>query len=307
MVQTAGNKLRRARTLRQLSVEDAARATKIRPSQIVDLEGDEYSNFANLAYARGFLVAYAKFLHVDVRMYLEAFEDAGTFGLNDYQYLSEVPVCVYRAPVRQIRRRRRPSKPRFLAAGTTLGVLTLAALGWFVVVSYWRLGGDMGQLAARQEARERAARHEENPVSGEAANGKAPAAQPAGNAIPVSAPVSESPAPSAVPDGDKAVVTTAALAAADNGNAIPVGPLKAPADGAAPAVPLPGDGTATRALTQEPDLRASLAAVPPALNGRDAAGTQAKVRAATPVSGRPPNAPYQGNVVPQPVSNDTVR
>ena len=305
MVQTAGNKLRRARTMRQLSVEDAARATKIRPSQIVDLEGDEYSNFANLAYARGFLVAYAKFLHVDVRMYLEAFENANIFGLNDYQYLSEVPVCVYRAPVRQVRRRRRPSKPRFLAAGTTLGLLTLAALGWFFVVSYWRLGGDMGQLAARQEARERAARHEGTPADGEPANGKAPAALPASNVMPVSAPVSESPAPSAAPASDKTVVTTAALAAADNGNAIPVGSLKAPAEGTTPAVPLPGDGAAARALTQEPDLRASLAAAPPALNARDAAGAQAKVRAAAP--GRPANAPYQGNVVPQPVSNDTLR
>ena len=306
MVQTAGNKLRRARTMRQLSVEDAARATKIRPSQIVDLESDEYSNFANLAYARGFLVAYAKFLHVDVRMYLEAFEDANTFGLNDYQYLSEVPVCVYRAPVRQVRRRRRPSKPRFLAAGTTLGLLSLAVLGWFFVVSYWRLGGDMGQLAARQEARERAARHEAAPVNVEAANGKTPAAPPTGSAIPVSAPVSESPAPSAAPASDKTVVTTAVLAAADNGNAIPVGTLKAPGDNATPAVPVPGDGAAAQALTQAPDLRTSLAAVPPVLNGRDAASAQAKVRAAAPVSGRPPNAPYQGSA-PQPVSNDTVR
>ena len=57
MVETAGTKLRRARTMRHLSIEDAARATKIRPQQIADLERDDYSNFANLAYARGFLVA----------------------------------------------------------------------------------------------------------------------------------------------------------------------------------------------------------------------------------------------------------
>ena len=293
--------------MRQLSIEDAARATKIRPPQIADLERDEYSNFANLAYARSFLVAYAKFLHVDVRMYLEAFEDTNTFGLDDYQYLSETPVGVYRAPTRQVHRRRRPSKPRFLAAGTTLGLLAIAVMGWFFVISYWRLGGDMGQLAARQEARERAARQGGSTAAGEGApNARTPAAVPPGETVPVSVPVSESPAPSAAPATDKTAVTTSALAAADNGNAIPVGPLKAPADSSAPAVPLPGDGAAARALTREPDLRASLAAAPAALNGHDAANAQAKVRAAGPVSGRLPNDPYQGNV-PQPVSNNTVR
>ena len=292
--------------MRQLSIEDAARATKIRPAQIADLEGDEYSNFANLAYARGFLVAYAKFLHVDVRMYLEAFEDSNTFGLDDYQYLSETPVGVYRAPARQVRRRRRPSKPRFLAAGTTLGLLAVAVMGWFFVVSYWRLGGDMGQLAARQEARERAARQGSVPGNEGAANAKPPAALPPDRVIPVSVPVAESPAPSAAPALDRTVVTTAALASADNGNAIPVGPLKPPADNGAPVVPLPGDGAAARALTQGPDLRASLAAAPTAVNSRDAASAQAKVRAAKPAAGDLPNDPYQG-VAPQPVSNNTVR
>ena len=293
--------------MRQLSIEDAARATKIRPAQIADLERDEYSNFANLAYARSFLVAYAKYLHVDVRMYLEAFEDTNTFGLDDYQYLSETPVGVYRAPARQVRRRRRPSKPRFLAAGTTLGLLAVAVTAWFFVVSYRRLGGDMGQLAARQEAQERAARQGGNAAaSEELPNAKSPAAVPSGETIPVSVPVAESPAPSVAPASDKTVVTTAALAAADNGNTIPVGPLKASPDSGTPAVPLPGDGAAARALTQGPDLRASLAAVPAALNGRDAASAQAKVRAAKPESGNLPNDPYQG-IAPQPVSNNTVR
>ena len=207
-----------------------------------------------------------------------------------------------------MRRRRQPSKPRFLAAGTTLGLVAIAGLGWFFVVSYWRLGGDMGQLAARQEARERATRQGGNAAANEgAANGKTPAAVPPGETIPVSVPVAESPAPPAAPATDKTVVTTAALAAADNGNVIPVGPLTVPADSGTPAVPLPGDGAAARALTQEPDLRASLAAAPAALNGRDAASAQAKVRAAAPpVSGRVPKDPYQGNV-PQPVSNNTVR
>ena len=302
MVETAGTKFRRARMMRHLSIEDAARATKIRPQQIADLERDEYSNFANLAYARGFLVAYAKFLHVDARPYLEAFEDASTFGLDDYQYLSESPLGVYRAPnrTRPTRRRRRPR--RFLAtAGTAVGLLTLAVAAWFLVLSYWRLGGDLDKLAARQDARERSARQgEKAAVSDRTAGDPPPAAVPLSTAIPVSAPVAEPPPPSATPAGDRTVVTTATLAAADNVNAVPVGTLKAPADGNTPAVPLPGDGAAAHALTQGPDLGATLASAPAAAN------TQAKIRAAKPGAGVGPNDPYQGNV-PQPVANNTVR
>ena len=123
---------------------------------------------------------------------------------------------------------------------------------------------------------------------------------PLSTAIPVAAPVAEPPSPSATPAGDKTVVTTATLASADNVNAVPVGTLKAPADGSAPAVPLPGDGAAAHALTQGSALGATLAGAPAAAN------TQAKIRAAKPVPGAGPNDPYQGNV-PLPVANNTVR
>jgi cytoskeletal protein RodZ len=293
MVQTAGQKLRRARMARLLSVDDAARATKIRPQQITDLEDDEYSNFANLAYARGFLVAYAKFLHVDVRAYLEAFEDTSTFGLDDYQYLSESPVGVYRAPSRPVRRRRR--RGRLVAAGSTLGLLAIVVTVWFLVVSFRRLG-DLDTLAARQEAREHAGQRGQG---SDAAIDKAPMTLPASNPLPVSAPVSQSPAPVTEPPSDKALVTTGTLAAADSSNAIPIGTLKAPHEVAAPALPLPGDGVTAHALTQGPDLRSTLAGAAPA-------NTQAKVRAAKPVSILLPGDTYQGNV-PQPVANNSVR
>ncbi len=303
MVETAGTQLRRARMKRHLSIEDVARATKIRPRQIADLEGDEYSNFANLAYARGFFVGYAKFLQVDVQAYLEAFEHTSTFGLDDYQYLSETPLGMYRAPVRALRRR--PRKRRFMATGTTLAALLLSMIVWYFAVSYQRLGGDLEKWRARQEARERAAR--EGGAAEAVVEGKAPAAgPPAGEAIPVSAPVSSSPAPPPVPANDQTLTTAAALAAAENATAVPVGALALPpVNGSnAPAVPLPGDGAAARALTRGPDLHAALAAVPAGLSDRDPAanGPQAKVRAAKPGV----LDPYQGNV-PQTVSNNAVR
>lgn len=315
MVETAGTKLRRARTLRQMSIEDAARATKIRPRQIADLEGDEYSNFANLAYARGFFVGYAKFLRVDVQPYLEAFEDTSTFGLDDYQYLSEVPVGVYRAPFRPLRRRRR--KRTLLTAAMTLTALTMALMTWYFVLTYRRLG-PLDKLAARQEAREHGAPGGNREAAAtltrpavteatEAAHGKPPAAMPlpAVEAIPVSVPVPGSAAPSPVPANDKTITSPAALAAAENATAVPVGALAVPpANGVSvPAVPVPGVGAA-RALTQGgPDLHAALAGVPAGLNDRDpAANAQAKIRVIKPGA----LDPYRGNV-PQTVSNDAVR
>jgi cytoskeletal protein RodZ len=149
MVETIGQKLQRARSLRKLSLDDASRATKIRGRQLADLERDEYSNFPNLAYAKGFLISYGKFLNVDVRPYLDAFEDANTFGLDNYQYLSEVPLGVYRATRRPTRRR--TGRKRYTVLAAALGLLALTFFGWQLFVSYQRLG-DLDKLAAHQAA-----------------------------------------------------------------------------------------------------------------------------------------------------------
>lgn len=150
MLETVGTQLRRARTSREISLEDAARATKIRSARLADLEADVYTNFANLAYARGFLTSYGKYLAVDVRPFLDAFENTSTFGVDDYQYLSEKPVGVYRAP-RRVWRQRAPRK-RLIAMGSTLGLLTVMAFGWFLYINYLRLG-DLNKLAEHQDGR----------------------------------------------------------------------------------------------------------------------------------------------------------
>lgn len=152
MVETVGTQLRRARTAREISLEDAARATKIRSARLADLEADVYTNFPNLAYARGFLTSYGKYLAVDVRPYLDAFEDTSTFGVDDYQYLSEKPVGVYRAP-RRVWRQRAPRR-RLVALGSTLGLLLVTMFGWFLYVNYLRLG-DLSKLAEHQDVRGR--------------------------------------------------------------------------------------------------------------------------------------------------------
>src|SRR6266550_521722 len=56
----------RARRARNLTLDEAARMTKIRPARLAEIEADDFSQFPSLAYAKGFLLIYGKFLDVDV-------------------------------------------------------------------------------------------------------------------------------------------------------------------------------------------------------------------------------------------------
>lgn len=103
-----GNKLKEARLARGLTLDEAGRQTKIRPAQLNDIENEDFSQFASLAYAKGFLVIYGKFLEVDVTPYLEAFETSEALTVDGYSYLQDAPEP---EPVRPTVVRRRSSSP----------------------------------------------------------------------------------------------------------------------------------------------------------------------------------------------------
>ncbi len=84
-----GKKLQQARLARKITLEEASRVTKIRPSRIQEIEQEDFSSFANLAYAKGFLLIYGKFLDVDVTPYLDAFEISDRVTVDGYSYLQE--------------------------------------------------------------------------------------------------------------------------------------------------------------------------------------------------------------------------
>ena len=255
MVETAGTKLKRARQLRQLSIEDASRATKIRSRQLADLEADEYSNFANLAYARSFLVAYGKYLHVDTRPYMEAFADASTFGMDDYQYLSEEPLGMYRSTRRTVRRK--PKRQQIVAACALAGLMAVLVFGRVVYNTYERLG-DVEKIAARREARAHGANGKAGAVTMDQQTPSDDAtAPPTKPAEPATVPVSATP----VPDGRLIATDGARLASAPNTAAerapvelpaLTVSPAQAQAPATVAAVPLPGDGTAVREMMAAP-------------------------------------------------------
>ena len=90
-IEGLGKKFQEARVARKLTLEEAARMTKIRPSRLAEIEADDFSQFPSLAYAKGFLLIYGKFLDVDVTPYLEAFEGSTNMTVDGYSYLQEAP------------------------------------------------------------------------------------------------------------------------------------------------------------------------------------------------------------------------
>jgi cytoskeletal protein RodZ len=102
-IEGLGEKFREARLARKLTLDEAARMTKIRPTRLAEIEADDFSNFPSLAYAKGFLLIYGKFLNVDVSSYLEAFETSNAVTVDGYSYLQDNPApkpppMVIRAP-----------------------------------------------------------------------------------------------------------------------------------------------------------------------------------------------------------------
>src|SRR6202049_1795228 len=88
-IEGLGKKFQDARRARNLTLDEAARLTKIRQSRLAEIEANDFSQFPSLAYAKGFLLIYGKFLDVDVTPYLEAFEGSENVTVDGYSYLQD--------------------------------------------------------------------------------------------------------------------------------------------------------------------------------------------------------------------------
>src|ERR1041385_2017650 len=108
-IEGLGRKFQEARRARNLSLEEAARLTRIRQSRLADIEADDFSNFPSLAYAKGFLQIYGKFLQVDVSPYLDTFETSGHITVDGYSYLQDAPAP--KAPRTPVTRRNENARP----------------------------------------------------------------------------------------------------------------------------------------------------------------------------------------------------
>jgi len=127
-IEGLGRKFQEARKARNLSLEEAARLTRIRQSRLAEIEADDFSNFPSLAYAKGFLQIYGKFLEVDVSPYLDAFETSSHITVDGYSYLQDAPAPkAARTRVTRRTENARPSLVPFL-----LGLAILVAGFWFL-------------------------------------------------------------------------------------------------------------------------------------------------------------------------------
>jgi len=124
-----GKKLQEARLARNLTLEEAGRMTKIRPGRLEEIENEDFSQFASLAYAKGFLLIYGKFLDVDVSPYLEAFETSEHVTVDGYAYLQDNPAP---APSRPVVIRRHSGEGRGSLLPFAIGVVVL--VGGFMIM-----------------------------------------------------------------------------------------------------------------------------------------------------------------------------
>jgi cytoskeletal protein RodZ len=126
-IEGLGKKFQEARLARGLTLDEAARMTKIRPSRLAEIEADDFSNFPSLAYAKGFLLIYGKFLDVDVSEFMEAFENSAHMTVDGYSYLQDNPQP---KPVRTPVTRRSASSNRTSLMPFVVGVVIIV-LGFF--------------------------------------------------------------------------------------------------------------------------------------------------------------------------------
>jgi cytoskeletal protein RodZ len=194
-IEGLGKKFQEARLARKLTLDEAARMTKIRPQRLAEIEADDFSQFPSLAYAKGFLLIYGKFLDVDVTPYLDAFEDPESVTVDGYSYLQEneraKPVS---APV--VRRRPAATRgtggsnrvsPMPLIVGIAVLVLGFLAMKFFLNVQ--RLAPARGSSSAQTSA---------TATPAVASGGLSPTAVPNIAAVATSAPVA-SPVPTQGP------------------------------------------------------------------------------------------------------------
>jgi cytoskeletal protein RodZ len=127
-METLGKKLQQARLAKKISLEEASRVTKIRAARIQEIEAEDFSSFSSLAYAKGFLLIYGKFLDVDVTPYLDAFATSREVSVDGYSYLQETPGSAPPPIVRRQSGKRSGVLPFIIAVGVLVLGLYLVKL-----------------------------------------------------------------------------------------------------------------------------------------------------------------------------------
>ena len=119
-----GDKLRREREMRGVSLEEIAESTKIGTRSLRALEDEDFEKLPGGIFNRGFVRAYSRFLGLDEEQTVADFDSAW----REYQAAKAPP------PELQVEENAEAKKspPTWLLVGALLSVVALAA-GWFLV------------------------------------------------------------------------------------------------------------------------------------------------------------------------------
>ena len=188
-IEGLGKKFQEARRARNLTLDEAARMTKIRPSRLAEIEAEDFSQFPSLAYAKGFLLIYGKFLDVDVTPYLDAFEDSERVTVDGYSYLQEnrpeKPASTPVVPRRPVRSRGGGGSDRVSPMPLIVGIVVLV-LGFTVmklILNVQRLAPGKGEQPTTQASPSASPASARNVASATATPATVAAASPAAAAV----------------------------------------------------------------------------------------------------------------------------
>jgi len=128
-MESIGETLRQARHTKKGTLDDAARATKIKVDILERLESDEFSALAAPAYAKGFLKLYADYLGLDSAAITEAYvRSQGGLRRQGLQIETETA-----ARSRNLRELQLPVRQVLLAVAT----VTLITLALWLGKRWW--------------------------------------------------------------------------------------------------------------------------------------------------------------------------
>jgi cytoskeletal protein RodZ len=276
-IEGLGKKFQEARLARGLTLDEAARLTKIRPSRLAEIEAEDFSQFPSLAYAKGFLLIYGKFLEIDVTPYLEAFEGSENVTVDGYSYLQEVaPPKPVRTPVV-----RRTSSERRAITPVIIGAIVLI-VGFFLM----KLILNIQRIAPRRPAAP--------PTQAQApAKPVAPAQVPAAP-VQSAPPAPASPPARSIESSANKVAAAPSVAAPQPATALPAASPTAPAVAAAKQLP-----------AKEPEIRRAEPVRPEDLAKAGAAAKETSAPSETAGPNRVDIRPLKKTYVKVVVDNET--
>ena len=206
-IEGLGKKFQDARLARGLTLDEAARLTKIRPSRLAEIEADDFSQFPSLAYAKGFLQIYGKFLDVDVTPYLDAFETSQQMTVDGYAYLQDQPApkprrirARPRAPV--VRRQRTGDRSSPLPLLIAVGVIALGFILMRLIMNIQRIAPHQ-MVGVPQPTASQAPPAQAQPTQAPVAQAQPKKAPPVASAPPSIAPAPSPPPQTAVAEVPK--------------------------------------------------------------------------------------------------------